>query len=172
MSALSIRDARPEDRDKVATLTRLAYAEFADLMTPSAWGALEAAVERALKKPGPAQCIVAEDDQRIVGSVFLYPAGASAYAGGEVQTYPEIRLLAIAPNARRRGIGRALVDECIRRAIASGATELGLHTSKSLVAAIAMYEAIGFTRVPERDFQPEGAELVQGYRLGLNGIAT
>lgn len=167
MSALSIRDARPEDRETVAALTRAAYAEFAGVMQPSAWDALEAAVKRVLKEPGPAQCIVAEDEWRIVGSVFLYPAGVSAYDGADVQEYPEIRLLAIAPNARRRGVGRALVDECVRRAIASGATELGLHTSKSLGAAIAMYEAMGFTRVPERDFQPEGAELVQGYRLVL-----
>jgi ribosomal protein S18 acetylase RimI-like enzyme len=167
MSALSIRDARPEEREKVDTLTRAAYAEFAGVMEPGAWGALEAAVGRVLKDPGPAQCIVADDDGRLVGSVFLYPAGVSAYAGAEVQAYPEIRLLAIAPNARRRGVGRALVHECIRRASASGATELGLHTSKSLGAAIAMYEAMGFTRVPSRDFQPDGAELVQGYHLVL-----
>jgi ribosomal protein S18 acetylase RimI-like enzyme len=167
MSGLSIRDARPEERERVKTLTRLAYAEFADVMTPSAWQALEAAVEGVLKNPGPAECIVAEDAERLVGSVFLYPAGAALYARAEQQAYPELRLLAIAPNARRRGVGRALVDECIRRAHASGASELGLHTSKSLAAAIAMYESMGFTRVPERDFQPDGAELVQGYRLML-----
>jgi ribosomal protein S18 acetylase RimI-like enzyme len=167
MSALSIRDARPQEREKVDTLTRAAYAEFADVMEPGAWSALEAAVARVLKDPGPAQCIVAEDEGRLVGSVFLYPAGESAYARGDVQQYPEIRLLAIAPNARRRGVGRALVAECIRRAIASGATELGLHTSKSFGAAIAMYEAMGFTRVAARDFRPDGAELVQGYHLVL-----
>jgi ribosomal protein S18 acetylase RimI-like enzyme len=99
--------------------------------------------------------------------VFLYPADVAPYDGGNVQPLPELRLLAIAPNARRRGIGRALVDECIRRSKMSGAAALGLHTSKSLGAAIAMYEAMGFRRVPERDFQPEGAELVQGYQLAL-----
>jgi ribosomal protein S18 acetylase RimI-like enzyme len=58
-----------------------------------------------------------------------------------------------------------LVDECVRRAKASGAAELGLHTSKSMRAAIRMYERMGFVRAPEHDFHPEGAELVQGYRL-------
>ncbi len=148
-------------------MTRLAYDEFAASMEPKAWRALESAMNAVLDDPGAAECIVAEDDGRIVGSVFLYPAGAAAYRGGNVQPSPEFRLLAVAPNARGRGVGRALVEECVRRSRATGATELGLHTSKSLTAAIALYEAMGFTRVPDRDFRPDGAELVQGYRLSL-----
>ena len=141
-------------------------------MASRAWRALEAAIDRVLANPGAGQCIVADDEDRIVGSVFLYPGGASAYADDRVEVHPEFRLLAVAPNARGRGIGRALVDECIRRATASGATELGLHTSKSLATATALYEKMGFTRVPERDFQPDGAELVQGYRLMLPGASS
>lgn len=166
MSSLLIRDARSDEREKVETLTRLAYDEFAAVMAPDAWHALHAAMERVLRDPGSAQCIVADDEERIVGSVFLYPAGAAAYDDDALRS-PELRLLAIAPNARRRGIGRALVEECVRRSQASGAAELGLHTSKSLGAAIALYESMGFRRVPERDFQPKGAELVQGYRLQI-----
>jgi ribosomal protein S18 acetylase RimI-like enzyme len=168
VSALLVRDARPEDREKVEALTRLAYEEFAQTMTPGAWKALDGAVDAVLRDPGDAQCIVAEDESgRIVGSVFLYPAGAAAYDTDAEVTSPEFRLLAVSPSARNRGIGRALVEECARRARASGATELGLHTSKSLAGAIALYEALGFTRAPERDFRPDGAELVQGYRLAL-----
>ena len=136
-------------------------------MEPSAWGALEASVHSVLKNPGDAECIVAEDDGRILGSVFLYPTGKASYNSGDAVPSPELRLLAVAPNARGRGVGRALVEECIRRARASGATELGLHTSKSLATALALYESMGFARAPERDFHPEGAELVQGYRLRL-----
>ena len=162
-----IRDARAEEREKIETLTRLAYDELANAMEPSAWKALESAMSAVLRDSGDAQCIVADDDERIVGSVFLYRAGADAYDDGDALASPEFRLLAVAPNTRSRGIGRKLVEECIRRSKASGATELGLHTSKSLVAAVALYESMGFTRVPERDFRPEGAELVEGYRLRL-----
>jgi ribosomal protein S18 acetylase RimI-like enzyme len=167
MSRLVVRDAHADERDKVETLTRLAYDEFATAMEPSAWKALESAMNAVLRDSADAQIIVADDDGRIVGSVFLYPANARPYGDGDVLASPEFRLLAVAPNARGRGVARALVEECIRRAKAHGATELGLHTSKSLTAAIALYERLGFTRVPERDFQPEGAELVQGYRIGL-----
>jgi ribosomal protein S18 acetylase RimI-like enzyme len=60
-----------------------------------------------------------------------------------------------------------LVEECIRRARSQGANEVGLHTSGSMRAAMAMYARLGFVRASERDFQPPGAELVEGYRLRL-----
>ena len=167
MSSYVLRDARPDEREKVADVTRRAYAEFADVMTPTAWKALESAVERVLRDSGAGQCIVADDDGRIVGSVFLYPGGTAAYDDRAALSAPEFRLLSVAPNARGRGIGRALVEECVRRARGWGARELGLHTSKSFTAAIAMYQAMGFARAPERDFQPDGAEVVEGFRLAL-----
>jgi ribosomal protein S18 acetylase RimI-like enzyme len=78
-----------------------------------------------------------------------------------------VRLLAVAPEARGTGVGRALMGECVRRARAMGATELGLHTSVSMRAAMQLYERMGFVRAPEFDFQPPGAELVEAYRLRL-----
>ena len=59
------------------------------------------------------------------------------------------------------------MHECVRRARSAGAHELGLHTSRSMRSAIRLYTRLGFTRAPERDFQPPGAELVEGYRLAL-----
>jgi ribosomal protein S18 acetylase RimI-like enzyme len=167
MTSLSLRDARADESDEIAALTRAAYEEFGSAMEPSAWRALQSAMDGVLRHSGAADRIVAEQDERIVGSVFLYPAGVDAYDAGDKSASPEIRLLAVAPHARGRGVARRLVEECIRRARASGASEIGLHTSKSLASAIALYERMGFARVPERDFHPDGAELVQAYRLSL-----
>lgn len=167
MSGLLVRDARAEDREKIDALTRLAYEEFATSMDAPAWRALEGAMNAVLRDSGAAECIVAQDGPQIVGSVFLFPAGTASYGDGETLPCPEFRLLAVAPSARGRGVARALVGECIRRSRAAGATELGLHTSRSLAAAVALYEKLGFIRAPERDFRPAGAELVQGYRLIL-----
>jgi ribosomal protein S18 acetylase RimI-like enzyme len=64
------------------------------------------------------------------------------------------------------------MDECVRRARAAGATELGLHTSRSMRVAMRMYERMGFVRAPEYDFQPPGAELVEAYRLTLDDGAS
>ncbi|MGZ8378930.1 MAG: GNAT family N-acetyltransferase, partial [Gemmatirosa sp.] len=82
--------------------------------------------------------------------------------------WPELRLLAVSPDARGLGVGATLLEECIRRARRNGATVLGLHSSQSMRTAVGMYLRRGFVRDPEHDFQPEGAELVEAYRLALD----
>jgi GNAT superfamily N-acetyltransferase len=71
------------------------------------------------------------------------------------------------PPARGLGVGEALVRECARRARAAGAAALGLHTSASMRAAQRLYARLGFVRDPATDFQPDGAEVVEGFRLAL-----
>ena len=163
-----IRAAAEDEREAIREVTLRAYAEYAQIMDPGSWFGLSQALADALASDEPVERIVADDDGRIVGSAMLYAAQTAAYGDlGSTSTAPEIRLVAVAPEARGRGIARALVDECIRRARSQGASEVGLHTSRSMRAAMAMYANLGFTRAPERDFQPPGAELVEGYRLRL-----
>jgi len=51
----------------------------------------------------------------------LVAAAPEAVEFEAVSPYPEVRLLAVAPAARGKGIGEALMRECIRRARRSGA---------------------------------------------------
>jgi predicted N-acetyltransferase YhbS len=164
-----VRDARESDRSAIRALTLRAYGDYATLMDPLAWSGLEAAVTSALDATdGAEQRIVADDHGTLIGSVMLFPAATQAYGAlASSSSAPELRLLAVAHEARGRGVGRALVEECIRRAREGGATALGLHTSKSMAVAMDLYRRMGFERVPELDFQPPGAELVEGYRLRL-----
>ena len=165
-----VRDARDDERSAVRALTLRAYAEYAAVMAPEAWEGLERAVRAALLASGPAERIVAERGGALVGSVLLYPAATDAYGGlAGPASWPELRLLAVAPEARGLGVGGALVRECVRRARRMGARELGLHTSETMAVARAMYRRMGFVRAPEHDFRPDGAELVEGYRLPLDG---
>jgi len=167
-SRFSIRDARADERAAIRDLTLAAYAEYATIMTPTAWAALRQAVLAGLEAEGAVERIVAEQDGALLGSVMLYSPAANAY--GDVVAgagWPELRLLAVAPAARGQGVGAALVGECMRRAQHAGASALGLHTSESLQAAIRMYERMGFVRAPAGDFHPSGAELVMAYRVTL-----
>ena len=167
---LTIREARPDEVQAVYELTRRAYAEYATIMDQTSWAALSGAIDAGLSTDQEMQRIVAVDgdDGKIVGSALLFPPSEDAYRGFGVRvTAPEVRLVAVDPAARGRGVARALMDECLRRARASGATEIGLHTSRSMKAAIRMYERMGFERAPENDFQPPGTERVVGYRLRL-----
>lgn len=168
-----VRDARPDERDAIAALTLRVYEEYATIMAPGAWAGLRDAVREALAADAPADRIVAERARRVVGSVMLFPPAVDAYGALAASApWPELRLLAVDPVERGRGTGQRLVEECIRRARASGATALGLHTSRSMAAAMRMYRRMGFVRAPEWDFQPPGAELVEGYRLPLRQERT
>jgi predicted N-acetyltransferase YhbS len=168
-SVTTIRTATAGERAEIRELTRRAYREYAETMSPASWSGLSQALDDALASDEPVERIVADDDGRIVGSAMLYPPETDAYGAlVSASAAPEIRLVAVAPEARGRGIAKALVEECIRRARAQGAGEVGLHTSRSMRAAMVMYANLGFVRAPDRDFQPPDAELVEGYRLRLD----
>jgi len=166
--SVRVREARPDERARIGELTRAAYAEYARTMQPDAWAALESALRSSLSDDTGLTRLVAELDGVVVGSAALYAPGIDAYGSLASRTdWPEVRLVAVAPTARGRGIASALVDECARRARRAGATTLGLHTSTSMAAARRLYERMGFIRDAASDFQPPGAELVEGYRLSL-----
>ena len=164
---ITIRDARRDEWEAVRDLTLHVYAGYANIMTRDAWAGLDGAVRRALEDTD-AQRIVADDGGTLIGSVMLFPPDAVAYGeyAGAMPS-PELRLLAVTAAARGKGVARALVDECMRRAREAGASALGLHTSKSMATARDLYVRMGFQRVPELDFLPPGGEHVEAYRLRL-----
>ena len=163
-----VREARPEERPAIAALTMEAYGEYATTMERESWTMLEGALRQSLADDHGVTRLVVEIDGEIVGSAALYEPGVDAYGSlASRAAWPEVRLVAVAPSARGRGIAGALVRECVRRAKGAGASQLGLHTSRSMAAAMRLYERMGFVRNPDADFQPPGAELVEGYRLSL-----
>ena len=66
--------------------------------------------------------------------------------------------LAVEPSVRRRGHGRALVRASVEYARAAKLRAVGLHVSVNNHAAIALYQAEGFSVVETlRDFYPAAA---------------
>jgi ribosomal protein S18 acetylase RimI-like enzyme len=51
-------------------------------------------------------------------------------------------------------VGELLVRECLARARAAGKRRMVLSTDPSMRAAHRLYERLGFTRLPERDWSP------------------
>ena len=120
-SRSTIREARPDELQAVYELTRRAYAEYATTMDSTSWEALSGAIDAGLSSDQEMQRIVALDGDTIVGSALLLAPTEDAYKGFGVRiTAPEVRLVAVEPSARGRGIARALMNECLRRARASG----------------------------------------------------
>ncbi|OIJ87540.1 GNAT family N-acetyltransferase [Streptomyces colonosanans] len=101
-----------------------------------------------------AQVLAAVERDRVLGGVTFVPAGgpmADIARSGEA----EIRMLAVAHHARGRGVGEALVHACIDRARAvHGCERLVLSTQRTMHAAHRVYERLGFTRTPDRDWNP------------------
>jgi GNAT superfamily N-acetyltransferase len=170
MPDLIIRAAHDSDRAAIQDVTLSAYQEYAELMSAH-WEDYRQGILATLTEVNPAEQMVAEQNGAVVGTVLLYPAGTvlTTPAGASVTlTWPEVRLLAVAPAARGQGIGAALIHDCIQRAHQSGAAALTLHTTDMMQVAMGMYEKMGFVRAPELDFHPGPGITVKGYRLDLN----
>ncbi|WP_211374310.1 GNAT family N-acetyltransferase [Cellulomonas fimi] len=134
----------------------------------------------------------------VVGTITLAPAGTS-YAEVAEPGEIEVRMLAVAPEARRRGIAEALTRAAMLEAVTSGADRLVLSTLDAMAGAHRLYERLGFVRAPDRDWRHEGVGLrvyvwdvptgpgarvetamwrarevrdVEGWRVGLSGGFT
>lgn len=144
-----------------------AYSEHARAVSPEHWEALRKAISSEADIQPGVELIVAESEGRIIGSVVLFPAKTDAYEGYvEELDYPEIRMLAVSPEARGKGAAAALISECIQRTKAKGFSAIGLHTGEFMKKAIALYERLGFERLPQYDFQPANDGVtVKAFRL-------
>lgn len=168
---LRIREAGAGDRAAVEAVTLAAYEQYASVLPAPLWSAYRANILAALAEAGPGVVLLAEAEGRVVGSVLLYPAGTAMTEPGTDREWrigePEVRLLAVPPAGRGRGVGRRLMEECIRRSRAAGTATMTLHTTDMMRVAMALYERMGFQRAPEIDFRPAPGVLVKGYRLAL-----
>jgi len=174
MAGWRIRDACESDRGGIEAVTLSAYQQYAALMPPALWEGYRQNILATLGAAQPDAQVVAEEEGRIVASVLLYPMGtviARPGGGSTTLASPEVRLLAVAPSARGRGLGAALMNECVRRARDSGTQALTLHTADIMQAAMRLYERMGFRRAPELDFQPTPGVTIKGYRLALKEMA-
>ncbi len=64
----------------------------------------------------------------------------------------ELRMLAVSPLAREKGIGEELTRFGLDLALVRGAKRVLLSTMETMKAAHALYEKMGFVRVPELDW--------------------
>ncbi len=148
--AVTVREAEEADFPQVIAVLGAANAEFAGVLPPAFYDAYLGNVLDVRGRAREATLFVAAREGRVVGTITLYP-DASREGWGWPAGWAGIRAVAVAPLARGEGIGRRLAREGIARAHALGAAAVCLHTASFMAAAVAMYEHLGFQRIPDYD---------------------
>lgn len=181
------RDQRPTPqiallafgRDLVTPEIRVRIAEMRDLaavadLTASVFvdeGYLSQAVEPMLRDTArrvrEAEVLVAVDEEdQALGTLTLCRKG-SPYARVAQEGELEIRLLAVTPGGRRRGVGEALVRAALDRARDIRAERVVLTLQPRMTVARRLAERMGFRRTPERDWETSSAQPRITYTLEM-----
>jgi ribosomal-protein-alanine N-acetyltransferase len=114
----------------------------------------------------------------VVSSTFVLVAegvrgGVAGYFVGHVAVgSAEVLNLAVAPEARRRGLGRELLEAGLLELAARGADEVFLEVRESNLAAQALYRDYGFVEVGRRrDYYTRPRESALVLRLDARDAA-
>jgi ribosomal protein S18 acetylase RimI-like enzyme len=136
-AAEAVREAVPEDAEALHAL----IGDLADALgdrNPQ-FGAMRAQLEKLLAEPG-ARVLVVEGAEDIVGAASLWIKPDLAH--GDVVI--EVPMLVVSGNARRRGVGKLLVNEIRRIAAEENAALIELVATKENDVARAFYKSLGF----------------------------
>lgn len=147
---MELRLARPEELDLVGQLSLAAYEEF----LLGAEDGYRVRVQDAARRAREAELWVAAEGDVLLGCVTFCPPGSPWRELATSSREGEFRMLAVHPDLRGRGAGLALAAHCEKRARHHGATRMVLSSLAEMAAAHRVYDRLGYTRAPERDWSP------------------
>ncbi|MBM7062263.1 GNAT family N-acetyltransferase [Pseudomonas sp. UL073] len=124
------------------TLSELFAGYLQFYQVPKEPAAIRSFLAARLERGDSALFLARDAEGRAQGFVQLYPLFASL----ELRPSWLLSDLFVAPTARRRGVGEALMNAARDFAVASGACGLMLETAKTNLAGQALYERLGYVR--------------------------
>ncbi len=139
---IRLRDARDSD---LTALGRLfdAYRQFYQL--PSDLEKSTSYLEARLGARDSIVLVAIDAADQLCGFTQLYPTWCSLLAGPVYVLYD----LYVAPDARRGGVGRALIRAATERGRRDGKLRMTLSTAKTNATAQSLYESLGWERDDE-----------------------
>jgi ribosomal protein S18 acetylase RimI-like enzyme len=156
---IDVHPVRPEEIDEAGRVTALAYREFVG-PGDSGWERYLGEIADVAGRIDRSLVLVAVEDGRVIGSATLELDGR--IEDDDTPLEPDevsLRMLGVDPDARGRGAARALISASFDEARSRGKRRMTLHTTNRMKAAQAMYEDLGFDRLPDRVF-PDGFVLL------------
>jgi len=107
--------------------------------------------------PPAGELLLAKRGDHVLGCIALKPL--------EPPLVAEIKRLFVRPQARGKGVGRALVIAAIVKAEQMGYAEIKLDTLPEMEGAIALYKASGFVPIPPYGSHPYPGLVTLGLKL-------
>jgi len=164
VSDTTIRSAVERDLADLGRLTVRAYIDGGHLTAADDY--MVELADPAGRREGCDLLVAVDADGGLLGGVSLvHPHSPQREVA--VADEAEIRVLAVDPGAQGRGIGAALVTACLDRARAAGYPAAALCVIDGNEDAARLYARFGFTRVPDRDWEPAPGVRLRAYRLPL-----
>ncbi|MDT0549218.1 GNAT family N-acetyltransferase [Streptomyces lonegramiae] len=151
---IMIRRARDEELDEIGEFTARAY--LADgLLEFDESGWYQGELRDVRRRAEQAEVLVAADagSDEVLGAVAFTGHGG-AYTDLARPGEGEFRMLAVRPEARRRGAADALVRACLERGRELGVERIVICSQQKMTTAHRLYGRLGFVRAPERDWEP------------------
>lgn len=145
-AAWALRPFTPADTEEVDALVRAAYAGFEALIP--GWAEFSRSFTQLTALADQSEVLVAERDKALIGAVGYVGPGQPKRDFFD-PAWPVVRFLSVSPHAQGLGLGRALVQACIDRAVRDAAPLLALHTSTVMADAGRLYRRMGFEVVAE-----------------------
>ncbi len=169
MSDVVVRRARADELARAGEVTEAGYAADGYLVRPG--GGYDehyaSQLRDAAARDADSPVLVAVEGDDVVGAVTWCPPGSSLREVTDADDQGELRMLAVAPDARGRGIGAALLDACLDAARAAGLRQVRLCSLPEMRPAHRMYATRGFARRPDLDWSPFPDVLLWGFALDL-----
>ena len=168
LNQIIIDELVEDEKETVRRLLVESYQQYEhEYSSPQVWEEYLANITSSVDNPDVDKILVAKTDQHILGTLQLFETSEKAYQRPELQIFsPIIRLLAVHPEARGRGVAQELLKACVQYAKSKGSNKLYLHSGDKMQKAIRLYEWLGFKRDQSKEFMNNDI-LVKCYRLDL-----
>lgn len=162
-----INELEDEDTEKAQHLLVESYKQYEAYFAPEDWTKYINGIMKSVVTPNADTILVAKAGEDILGSVQLFQSSAEAYNRPDLQIFaPIVRLLAVHPKARGRGVAKKLLKAVIKQAKMEGASNIYLHSPDFMETAVQLYKNFGFKQDQSKEFV-DGGGTIRCYRFDI-----